>query len=169
MIQNPIFKLQKNSFEWNENSKLKVLRTAGDSGNQRSSKGEEAGNVPLKAELVFGDVVDEIDLVIERESTSQRRQHRLVHGLRRFLPEAPYEIGQCCHCSLSHHHLSGPLVSLPRKTRMAGFTVWLIPIWVGLESLPTPKSFLPNTRTNEPNQVRTVYFPRYLPRRPLFH
>lgn len=62
--------------------------------------------VPLEAELVFGDVVDEIDLIVEGESASQRRQRRWVRGFRGPLSEAPNEAGQRRHRSLSHCHLS---------------------------------------------------------------
>jgi len=62
--------------------------------------------VPLEAELVFGDVVDEIDLIVEGESASQRRQRRWVRGLRGLFSEAPNEAGQRCRRSLSHCHLS---------------------------------------------------------------
>jgi hypothetical protein len=78
--------------------------------------------LPLEAELVFGDVIDEIDLIVEGESASQRRQRRWVRGLRGFLSEAPNEAGQRCHRSLSHCHLSLSLsLSLSVSHELAGF------------------------------------------------
>jgi hypothetical protein len=56
----------------------------------------------LKTELVFRDVVDEIDLIVERESASQRWQ-LLYSWLWAFLSETLYQLWKCCsHRSLSH-------------------------------------------------------------------
>lgn len=57
----------------------------------------------LEAELVFGDVIYEIDLIVERESSSQGRQ-RLVLLRNSFFSQRSQKCWQCCHRPLSHCH-----------------------------------------------------------------
>lgn len=44
---------------------------------------------PLETKLVFRNVVDEIDLIVEREGTPKRRKLLLVRRLWGLLPETP--------------------------------------------------------------------------------
>lgn len=72
----------------------------------------KASYLLLETELVFGDIIDEIDLIVEREGPSQRRQRRVVPR-RRFFPQRSHERRQRRHRFRSHRHLLSCFCSSP--------------------------------------------------------
>ena len=60
----------------------------------------------MESELVIGDLVDEVDLIVQREGASERGQSMvLVVGLQRLLAEASNEVWESGHCSLPNRHV----------------------------------------------------------------